>query len=357
MSAILETPELRYAEGRFNFAPGVKVVPTKFLTPGLVSYRDQAGGKVELLRKETIDEALASLEGNPVTIGHIAIEQAGDVDVANGHTMNGRFNADDGWFWCDSIVDTEKARQLLEDGQYPSCGYEVLSYGPGGVWQNMRYDREITGIRFNHMAIVERPRYTDSIFRLNSLPVTDKTMSAFTLLKKIVTKVAGVDTPTVTKHEVDGNSTIVVDGQEVRLNDMAATWMKQTAAAVTAGGEDEVMIEGCEHPVKLNELKECYRNAMAARKNETEMAEKKKKEEEEAAKKETERQNSLSAEQKAAEAQKAKDEADALARKNALEKESFSTLQSARFRTGPTEGYSTSSGSMAEKIERGKKRY
>lgn len=349
--------DLRFSEGRFNFAPGAKVVATKFLTPGLVSYRDQAGGKVELLRKETIDEGLASIEGNPVTIGHIDLEQAENIDYSNGRVTNPRFNAADGWYWCDSVVETDQARQRINSGEYPSCGYEVLEYGPGGVWQNMRYDREITKIRFNHMAIVEKPRYTDSTFRLNAISPTDKSMKVTTFLKKIVQ-----GDKTVTQEiKLDGNSTVEIEGQQVRLNDLGETWMKQTSAAVTAGGDDEFMIEGCEHPVTLNELKGCYKNSMAARKNETEMAEKKKKEDEEKAKAEVERKNALTADQRAnelkAEEQKKKDEADAAARKNALEKQSFETLQAARFRTEPIAPYSTSSGSIHEKIELGKKHY
>ena len=110
MPVVTESLGLRCSEGRFNYAAGAKVVPTKFLTPGLVSYRDQAGGKVELLRKETIDEALASLVGVPVTIGHVQLEEAANLDVANGHVSNPRFNADDGWYWCDSEVETSAAR-------------------------------------------------------------------------------------------------------------------------------------------------------------------------------------------------------------------------------------------------------
>lgn len=357
MTAILTTPlGLRYSEGRFNIAPGGKIVPTKFLTPGLVSYRDQAGGKVELLRKETIDEALGSIVGTPVTIGHIAIEDATSPDVSNGQVANPRFNADDGWYWCDSVVDTDLARQRIDSGEAPSCGYEVLAYGPGGVWQNMRYDREITAIRFNHMAIVSRPRYTDSVFRLNSLPPSDTNMKVFKLLKKLVTRTNGTDETKVSSTDVSGDSTVEIDGVQVRLNDLGKAWMDSTSGAVTAGGDDEVMIEGCENPVKLNELKECYRNSMAARKNETDAAEKKKKDDEA----ETARQNALTDEQRnneAAAALKKKEDAESQARKNDLGKQSFDTLQGARFRVAAAPEYSTSSGSLSEKVEAGKKRY
>ncbi len=353
MSAVAAKIDYRFAEGRFNFAPGVKVVPTKFLTPGLVSYKDQRGGKVELLRKETIDAALATLEGNPVTLGHIEVDEATNLDFSNGHTTNPRFNAADGWFWCDSVVETDQARQRINSGEYPSCGYEVLSYGPGGVWQNMRYEREITAIRFNHMAIVPKPRYTDSTFRLNAITPTEKSMNVFKLIKSVVSG----DKTTKTEHQVDGASEVEIDGVMVRLNDLGKAWMDQTAAAVRANGDDEVMIEGCDRPVKLNELKECYKNSMAARRNETEAAEKKKKDDEAAAKKETERMNALSADERAKEEQKKKDDADAAARKNALEKQAFDTLQGARFRTAQAAPFATSSGSLADQIALGAKRY
>jgi hypothetical protein len=354
LSTVAEVPIVRFSgEGRFNYTSEAKVVPTKFLTPGLVSYKDMPNGGVELLRKETIDEALGSLEGIPLTIDHIDPSSKIPLeDVSNGTVSAGRFNAQDGWFWCDTAVETEQAKRDIRSGQSPSVGYEVLEWGPGGMYQNIRYNREIKKIRFHHMAIVPRPRYTDSIFRLNSIINTDPTMNAFKLFKKLVGRETATDpsaSPKVESIDVSGDTEVVIDGVPVRLNELGKIWMAQTKEAVTAtaGGDDELEIDG--ERVKMNALADCWRTA---RKNAVEEEAKKKKE----AEAETARNNALSEEQKQAEADKTKREEAEKTRLNA-DKKSFFELRDAPVIGGSKQTYSGSSGSMSEQIERGKKRY
>ena len=350
MPAVADLPVLaRLEDARFNLAPEAKTASVKFLTPGLVSYRDVKGGGIELLRKETIDEALPTLSGIPLTIDHVQISEANRAELANGAIAegSGRFNAEDGWYWCDTTVETEPAKSRLRCNQTPSIGYEVLEWGPGGVWQNMRYDREIKKIRFNHMAIVQKPRYGDSEFRLNSISSSDPMKNPFTLIKQVVSKVAGVDTTTEQVSKVSGDATVVIDGQEVRLNDLGQMWMDQTKAAVTAtaGANDEFEIDG--QRVKMNELADCYR---ASRKNAADEEEKKKKEDEEKAPHEN----------AADEEEKKKKDAEAEAartRTNKAGEAAFFELKSAAERGTEKTTYSTSSGSIAEAVERGKSRY
>lgn len=332
--------EIRHSEGRFNYAPTEKVAKVRFLTPGLVSYSEMPNGGIELLRKETIDEALETVVDVPLTINHVTLEQSQDPDVAHGRCGQAYFNAEDGWYWCPTTVETNVAQQRLNAGDRPSCAYEVLEFGPGGVYQNIPYKREIKKIRFNHMAIVQRPRYGDAEFYINALLSTP--MNFMKLIRKLTATQDGKSVETTQTLDLSSDSTVKIDGEDVRINTLAETYMKMTKFAVTAGQDDEIMIG--EQPVKMNALIETYR---AARKND---AEAKKKAEEDAKKEAEARENALKAEAEA----KAKKDAEEAARKNGLNH--FDTLKGAASNGVPvvTTG---SDESLAAKLARGKARY
>lgn len=153
---------------RLNFVAGGKRFRCDFIEPGLVNYGD-VGGETELLRRETIQAALDSALGNPLTIGHVpARMNAVELQrLSKGRIDKVGFDAASGWFFCEGECD-EKGRDMIRNNSKPSCGYVVLGFGPGGVWHNIPYAREITKIRFHHLALVDRPRYEDASIRLNS---------------------------------------------------------------------------------------------------------------------------------------------------------------------------------------------
>jgi hypothetical protein len=245
---------------RFNLAPDGTKFKSRFIEPGLVSYRDTPGGGLELLRKETIDRCLATAIGNPLTIGHVYVNPENRLDVENGVVTGVSYNVEDGWYYCEGTVDTDQARSAIRGGQAPSCAYAVMSFGPGGTYHGIKFDREITDIVFQHLAIVEKPRYEGAIFRLNSITNQGKIM--FKFLKKLVTRKNDADgkvTEAVETHasEVSGETTVEIDGQTVRLNDLASVWKTQKGQVFNAGAEDEFEIDGT--AVRFHELVSAYR--------------------------------------------------------------------------------------------------
>ena len=325
---------------RFNYAPETKTFECDFIEPGIISYRDQGGG-IELLRKETIDAALPTLADKAVIIGHTFVTPQNRLELENGRIESWLFNSEDGKYHLKGTVDTDQARVLMKVKR-PSIGYRVCSFGPGGVYHGIRYDKEITGIEFNHLAIVDNPRYEESTFRLNSIVSNPSNMNVFKLLKKLVTRENGADGKptdkeiiTTESHELPGNTEVEIQGPDgkplmVRLNDLADVWMKQTAAATKSNskvdGEDEVEVDG--KPVKMNELVNCYRTHGMKRENAAETQEQKTAREE-------------------------KEAAEKLQRTN-----SFFTLHAANQTPPKTDGgYATSSGSMRDKLALGKSRY
>ncbi len=343
MIATLTDTQVRYVAGdaRWNIAPEGKKFRCKMIEPGLVSYVDQGGG-IELLRKETIEKCLNSILGNPVTIGHVNVSESNRTEIENGVVEGAEPTAaDDGWFYVYGTVDTEQAKSLIRRGQAPSCAYRVTSFGPGGVYHGIRYDKEITGLEFEHLAIVEKPRYEGSQFRLNSLTLAVSTMNVLKFLRKFVTRENGADGKTVEvekteTHEIPLDTELDIDGKKVRFNALLDLWKQGTQSVLTASMESEVEVGGEKY--KMNELIECYKNSKTARENAL------KAEADKAA--ETARLNALSDEEKKAEKEKQEKKTN-----------SFFTLHTARERVQTDGGYSTSSNSLKEKVERGSKKY
>jgi hypothetical protein len=351
MSTTLEAPEVLResapADARFNYAAETKKFRSRFIEPGLVSYRDMPGGGIELLRKETIDRCLQTALNNPLTIGHTLVTPENRIDVENGVVTGVDYSPEDAWYYAIGTAETEAAVAKIKAGWRPSCAYTVLDFGPGGSYHGIKYDREITDIVFNHLAIVEKPRYEDATFRLNSLA---NTMNVFKFLKKLVTRENGAETTRVEASELNLNTLIDVDGKKVRLNNLVGAWLEKTGACFNAADDDEVEVDG--KPVKMNELKAAYRS-MSAPVKEEEV-----KENSAPAAPVIEPVLKTNAAEPVIEAKATNEAPKPAASLTPVGLQNFQTLANARNNVAPLDGgYSTTSGSLRDKVARGKERY
>jgi len=361
MSCLTVTQFLRYVDtDRFNIAPASKKFDCKFLEPGFVSYRD-VGGKLELLKKETIERAMPSAVGSPITVGHVMVTAENRAELENGIIESWYFNSEDGWYHVKGTVETDNAIQLIRKGYRPSCGFAVTDLGPGGRDHGIRYDREITGLIFNHLAIVERPRYAGADFRLNHITSVNPTMNVFKFLRKLVTTetVDGkpVEKVSTVPHEASGDTEVEIDGCKVRLNELFDAYLKETAEAFTITPETALEISG--KTVTMGQLADAYRknraNAAPA-----ETAEQKAVREKAEADAKVARENALKTETPEAKAAREKQEADdkaATDKKRENDQAAFFTLRAASATPKVDGGFSTTSGSLKEKCEIGAKRY
>jgi hypothetical protein len=276
MSSIIVETILREIEGdvRFNVAADARTFDCKFIEPGLISYRDHDKGGIELLRRETIERAMPSCVGNPVIVKHKIITSDNRLTYEQGIVTDWYFDPTDGWFHVKGYVDGADAKGRIRRGEKPSCGYIVKSFGPSGKYHDIRYDKEITGLVFNHLAVVEKPRYEDSVFRLNSIHVSQpKNMNVLKFLKKLVTRENGADgkpgATTVEAHEVPSTTEIEIDGKMVPLSAIAEGYRKNAAApagepaeALTVAADDEVEIDGAK--IKVSDMIAGYRKNAAS---------------------------------------------------------------------------------------------
>ena len=234
------------------------------MTPGIINYEDCKGGGQELLKKQTIDEFLNSLVGAPLTIGHVPTNLTTEelVDRVNGTVDRVGFDVETGWHFCEGPVDTDQARQHISDGWGVSVGMRVPKdgFGPGGMWLNNRYDREIKKIAFHHVALVEpglKPRIDESVIRLNS---TSKPKMNVANIAKLIKKalIGGKETeqtsdlPLTTKLDIGG-------GKSATLGELIEFDRSNHVHAVMS--DDYIEHEGVRY--NCGDLVKHYRDKMA----------------------------------------------------------------------------------------------
>lgn len=213
------------------------------MCPGVINYTDVDGGGYELLKKATIDEALATLQGDPLTIGHVKtnLTAAELLDVENGKIDEVGYNPDTGWYFCKGTVETDQARKALKDGWGISVGTRVLEFGPGGTWLQVPYDREIVKLKFHHLALVEpgkQPRFEEATARLNS----KQSKPMFQLFRKKAPATAGAQ-PTEEATPLDPKSKLNLgDGKTATVEELIAAERDNHCHAVMA--DDYIEHEG-----------------------------------------------------------------------------------------------------------------
>nr|DAJ74774.1 MAG TPA: hypothetical protein [Caudoviricetes sp.] len=153
-------------------ADGEKGRPFKarFLQAGLVKY----DFGVCLLQKETIDKFVNTFIDNPVIINHIDDIESDDVC---GTIEKVWFSPEDGWFWCSGVITDKKAVKLISEGYNVSCQYRITDYSENTenkLHNGNPYDKEILDGVFEHLAIVENPRYEGAFIAVNAYLACNK---------------------------------------------------------------------------------------------------------------------------------------------------------------------------------------
>lgn len=220
----------RFSSGeRLNFAPATgKRFRCNFIEPGVVDYSDCKLG-TELLRAATIDAALESFIGKPLTMGHVPTNKPIPSNLIHGRIDKVGYDPESKMYFCEGPIETDEGRAALK-ARKPSCGYRVLSTGEGGMSHNIPYERELTGIEFHHLAIVDNPRYEDATFRLNSKKAA---MPSFKIRWKFWSKDnEGKEVAEERTNDVAPDSVVEIEG--VPVADLIAGYRANEAAKVAA---------------------------------------------------------------------------------------------------------------------------
>ena len=230
-------------EARLNVAADGKRFRCDFIREGPVYYPEIKKG-IECIRRSTIEARLNSFIGKPLTIEHIDPRlNVADPEifnkVAHGKVDKVGRDADTGWFFCEGEITTDAGREAAF-ALNPSCGFRVNMTGPGGRWNNVPYERELTEIEFHHLALCTgRSRYEEADFRLNAIINPNGEITMFKLLRKILPAKAG-EAATTEEVEIPATSVIKVGDKEIRLNEAVDLYTAdQEAAAAKKKKEDD----------------------------------------------------------------------------------------------------------------------
>jgi hypothetical protein len=146
-----------------------KTIRMPCMRRGLVSYPDET----ILVSQDALEQLATTAFGIPVVVEHPGIaldsESIKNIKIA-GRVAKFEYDlATDLWF-AEFVVDDEDAVNLLKSGWGVSTAWYGDDYTNGGTYNNIAYDRQLLKGRYEHLAIVQNPRYemaVDPIF-LNS---------------------------------------------------------------------------------------------------------------------------------------------------------------------------------------------
>jgi hypothetical protein len=135
--------------------------------PGVAEYAEENKNPFRIfINENTIRKMDPTFAGRPVFVDHVdEVEESVDElrKEADGWVVESFFNAADGKHWVKFIVVTEKAERAIKNGFRLSNAYVPSGFGQGGLWNGVKYEKEVIGGEFEHLAIVKNPRYEESV--------------------------------------------------------------------------------------------------------------------------------------------------------------------------------------------------
>lgn len=287
----LNVPKRRYnnlnSENRYP-----KRYRAEFISPGIVSYEDTGAGKV-LVLEEALNRMQRSFIGKPVVnfihkdltpeeaykLSNDDLESLADGVVSDvGVIEDGPRK---GWHYADMIIWDEATKNNIDlYGFNVSCAYTPTKVdSTGGRHNSIDYDEEVIDGIYDHMAIVEYPRYEQAKIYENSK--TPKEVKVGNFIMKIFEKKEpqqlqnSEDSKKDEGKEVELENTVYVnsEGEEIPLKEMAASYKanKKKNAVQKLNADDEVEIDG--EKMKAKDLYDNYKkNKCSSKKKNAEPA-------------------------------------------------------------------------------------
>lgn len=104
----------------------------------------------------------ASFSGCPVYVGHKSADIE-KIQEADGYVVRSFFNKNDGKHWAEFMAVSDDAHEAIANGWKLSNAYTIKKQAEGGRWHNVEYAYEVLEGEYNHLAIVQTPRYSESV--------------------------------------------------------------------------------------------------------------------------------------------------------------------------------------------------
>lgn len=135
----------------------------RHIKAGLVHYLEKGEDKLYVIKDEALKKMNASFEGKPIYIRHVdEVDTDKMKEEAVGYVVKSFYNEFDGAWWVEIIADDE-AQKYIEKGWAVSNAYLPTELGSGGVYHDIDYDKEVKNGVYEHLAIVDNPRYEEAV--------------------------------------------------------------------------------------------------------------------------------------------------------------------------------------------------
>lgn len=131
-----------------------RVYYAKHITAGAVNYRSGAS----VVDEDVLLEMDKSFAGKPVIITH-----NGTDDGVVGYVVESFFNKNDGAHWAKIIITHDAGENVINNGYFVSNFYNAQTTDERGQWRGFDYVNRINSGEYQHLALVNDPRYEDAV--------------------------------------------------------------------------------------------------------------------------------------------------------------------------------------------------
>jgi hypothetical protein len=134
------------------------------MAEGTAQYAE--GGRTEMIfvGEETIKNMDPTFQGCPVYVQHVDDVNLDKLqEQADGYVVRSFYNRIDGKHWVEFMVVSDRGHEALRNGWKLSNAYIPKEFAGGGQWHGMDYNREVKRADYEHLALVQNPRYAESI--------------------------------------------------------------------------------------------------------------------------------------------------------------------------------------------------
>lgn len=132
--------------------------------PGLAEYKKGDGESERIYISEEVAKKMdKTFSGKPVYVDHVGQVDLSKIEQADGYVVKSFFNKADGLHWAEFMAVTDKAHEAIQKGWKLSNAYIIEESGPAGKNHNVDYNEEVLNADYQHLAIVQVPRYEESV--------------------------------------------------------------------------------------------------------------------------------------------------------------------------------------------------
>ena len=135
--------------------------------PGVAEYNPPKEKAYRVFVNEnTIRQMSPTFAGKPIFVEHVDdVEENVDElrKEADGWVIESFFNEADGKHWAKFIIVSQKGEEAIRRGYRLSNAYFPKKLAGGGLWNGVSYQKEVTEAEYEHLAIVNNPRYEESV--------------------------------------------------------------------------------------------------------------------------------------------------------------------------------------------------